>query len=149
MISVCIKFYHDWCCWYGFRACVKILALIFEKMCFKWKKKYYEKKNSTKHITKHTWVERIQVCSNKGPRPFPRRDRSENVKLYWKYFKIFFFRTTWPISTKRGIKHPWVEGIQVCSNAGLRPSSRGDISEIVNFYSKYFKIFFSRTAWPI
>ena len=31
---------------------------------------------------------------------------------------IFFSRTTGPISTKLGTKHPWVKGIQVCSNEG-------------------------------
>ena len=35
------------------------------------------------------------------------------VKLYWKYLKIIFSRTTEPISTKLGTKHPWVKGIQV------------------------------------
>ena len=31
---------------------------------------------------------------------------------------IFVSRTTGPISTKLGTKHPWVEGMQVCSNEG-------------------------------
>ena len=26
--------------------------------------------------------------------------------------------TAWPIGTKLGTEHPWVEGIQVCSNEG-------------------------------
>ena len=38
------------------------------------------------------------------------------------------------ISTKLGTKHPWEEGIQVCSNAGPGPSPRGDNGEILNFY---------------
>ena len=76
---------------------------------------------------------RTHVSSNEGPRPFPRGDNSENTKLYLKYLKIFS-RTTGPISTKLGTKHPWVEGIQVCSNERPRPSTRGDNSEIVNFY---------------
>ena len=41
-------------------------------------------------------------------------------------FKIFFSRTTEPISTKHGTKHPLVKGIQVCSNEGLHPFSRGE-----------------------
>ena len=32
-------------------------------------------------------------------------------------------------STKLGTKHPWVKGIQVCSNEGLRPFTRGDNNE--------------------
>ena len=39
-------------------------------------------------------------------------------------------RTTGPISTKLGTKHPWVKGIQVCSNEGPRPFPRGDNYEI-------------------
>ena len=31
-----------------------------------------------------------------------------------------------PISTKLGTKHPWVMGIQVCSNEGPCPIPRGD-----------------------
>ena len=39
---------------------------------------------------------------------------------------MFFSRTTEPISTKLGTKHPWVKGIQVCSNEGPYPFPRGD-----------------------
>ena len=39
-----------------------------------------------------------------------------------------------PVSTKLGTNHPWVEGIQVCSNKGQRPFQRGDNSEIVKLY---------------
>ena len=92
---------------------------------------------STKLGTKHPWVEGIQVCSNEVPYPFPTGDNSENIKWYWKYLKTFS-RTTGSISTKHGTKHPWVEGIQVCSNKGPRPSQRGDNREIVKLYWKYF-----------
>ena len=47
---------------------------------------------------------------------------------------IFFFRTTGPISTKLGTRHPWVKGIQVCSNEGLRPFPRGDNNKIAKTY---------------
>ena len=73
---------------------------------------------STKHATKHPWVKKIQVCSNEGSRPFPRGDNTENVKLYWKYLKIFFSRTVWPIWTKLGTKHPWVEGFKFVQMKG-------------------------------
>jgi len=33
----------------------------------------------------------------------------------------FFSRTTRPISTKRGRKHAWGMGIQICSNKGSGP----------------------------
>ena len=60
----------------------------------------------------------------------------------------FFSRTTGPTSTKLDRKHPWVEGIQVCSNERPRPFPRGDNSQNVNLYWKCFKIFLSRTTGP-
>ena len=36
---------------------------------------------STKLGSKHNWVKRIQVCSNEGPRLFPRVDNSKTVKI--------------------------------------------------------------------
>ena len=38
---------------------------------------------STKLGTKHPWVKGIQVCSNEGPRPIPRRDNYEIAKIHW------------------------------------------------------------------
>ena len=43
---------------------------------------------------------------------------------------IFFSRTSGQISTKLGTKHPYVKGIQVCSNEEPRPFPRGDNYEI-------------------
>jgi hypothetical protein len=44
-----------------------------------------------------------QVCSNKGPGPFWRGDNHKNVKIgRVRHLKIFFSRTSWPISTKSG-----------------------------------------------
>ena len=40
------------------------------------------------------------------------------AKIHWSHFKIFFSRTTEPISTNLGTKQPWLKGIQVCSNEG-------------------------------
>ena len=46
--------------------------------------------------------------------------QGEIITKYWKYIdkikKIFFSRTTEPISTKLGTKHPWVKGIQISLN---------------------------------
>jgi hypothetical protein len=39
-----------------------------------------------------------------------------------------------------------VEGIQVCSNEGDSPNSRGDNSKRVKIHGKILKIFFSRTS---
>ena len=70
----------------------------------------------TKLSTKYPWEKGIHVCSNERPHPSPRGDNYEIVKKHWWNSKIFFSRTTEPISTKFGTKHPWVKGIQVCSN---------------------------------
>ena len=43
-------------------------------------------------------------------------DNFEIAKITWRNIKFFFSRTTGPISTKLGRMHPWVKGIQVCSN---------------------------------
>ena len=99
---------------------------------------------SSKLGTTHTWMERIQFCSYEGSSLSASGDNSKIVKIYLKYLKIFLFRTTRSISTKLGTKHPWVEEIQVCSNEGLRPSQRGDKSEMVKLYWKYSKILSSK-----
>jgi hypothetical protein len=40
--------------------------------------------------------------------------------------KIFFSRTSKPISIKLGTNHPLVKGIQNCTNQGPGPFQRGD-----------------------
>ena len=92
---------------------------------------------STKLNTKHPWVKGIQVCSNEGPHLFPRGHNYEIVKIHWRNLKIFFSRTTGPISTQFGTKHPWVKEIQVCSNE--EPIN----SQLIMFFSslnQYFDI---------
>ena len=48
--------------------------------------------------------------------------------------QIFFSRTTGPISTKLGIKHPWVKWVQVSSNEGHCPFPRWDNNEIAKIH---------------
>ena len=79
---------------------------------------------SIKLGTKYPWVKGIQVCSNEGPRSFPRGNNYEVVKIHWQNLKIFFSRTTEPISNKFGTKHPWVKGIQFFQMKGP-PFSKG------------------------
>ena len=52
---------------------------------------------------------------------------------------IIFSRTTGSISTKLGTKHPWVKGIQVCSNEGPHPFPREDNYEIAKYIDKIKK----------
>jgi hypothetical protein len=73
--------------------------------------------------TNYPWVKGIQVCSNKRPGPLQMGDNHKNVKIRWCLLKIFS-RTTRSILTRLGTNHPWVEGIQVCSNEGDCPFPR-------------------------
>ena len=52
----------------------------------------------------------------KGPVVFQGEIITQIAKMHLRNLKIFFSRTTGPISTNLGTKHPWVKGIQVCSN---------------------------------
>ena len=61
------------------------------------------------NLAQSIWVKGIQVFRNEEPRPFPRGNDIENLK-------IFLSRTTGSFSTKIGTMHPLVKGIQVCSN---------------------------------
>ena len=47
---------------------------------------------------------------------------------------LFTFSSSPLEPTKLGTKHPWVKGIQVCSNEGPRPFPRGDNYEIVKIH---------------
>jgi hypothetical protein len=79
-------------------------------------------------------VKGIQICTNKGPGPLQRGDNHKNAKIGWGHLKIFS-RTTGPISTKLGRKHPWIlKGIQNCTNDDNQPFPRGDNSENVKIY---------------
>ena len=62
----------------------------------------------------HLWVKGIQVCSNEGLRLFGWEDNYEIAKISWRIVKIFFSRTTEPISTILCTKHLWVKGIRIC-----------------------------------
>ena len=63
----------------------------------------FQNQISTKLGTKHPWVKGIQVCSNKGPHPFPRGDNYEITTIHWqiqiKKFLLqnclFNFNQTW------------------------------------------------------
>jgi hypothetical protein len=78
----------------------------------------------------YPWVKGSQVYSNKGLDPPQRGDNHKNVKMEWGHLKIFSI-TTEPILTKLGTIHPWVKGIQACSNEGDCPSPRKDNSKRV------------------
>ena len=52
--------------------------------------------------------------------------RGEIIKINWQLLKIFC-RNTGPVSTKIGTKHPWVKGIQVCSNEQRPRPYQGEV----------------------
>jgi hypothetical protein len=102
-------------------------------------------------------VKGIQVCSNDDHWSFPRGDNCENVKIYGNILKIFFSRTTGPISTKLGPNHPRGKGIQLFPYHDHWSFPRGDTSKNVKITLKNTKkIFFFRTmhwvnfnqTWP-
>jgi len=82
----------------------------------------------------HPWGKEIQGCSIEVPRvmygPHPRGLNFYIVIYRGMLKKIFFSRTTRPISTKHGRKHAWGMGIQICSNKGSGPL-RGNIRKIL------------------
>ena len=67
----------------------------------------------------HPWVKVIQVFANEGPNPFPRGDDYEISKIHRQNFKNPLLQNGCLISTKLGTMHPWMKGIQVCSNEPL------------------------------
>jgi hypothetical protein len=55
--------------------------------------------------------------------------------------KIFFSRTSRPITIKLCINHPWVKGILNCSNKGPGPLQRGDNHKNAKMGWVHLKIF--------
>jgi hypothetical protein len=61
--------------------------------------------------------------------------------------KIFFSRSSRPIIIKLGTNHPYVKGIQNCTNQGLGPMQRGDNHKNAKMGWGHLKIF-SKTTEP-
>ena len=76
----------------------------------------------------------IQICSNEGSCSFSRGDNNEMARIHIQTLNIFFLRTTGPISTNLGTKHPWVNVIHICSNEVPRPFLMGDNNEIAKIH---------------
>ena len=73
----------------------------------------------------------------------------KNIHSSWWYLKLFFSRTTKPITTKICTKHSRAKGIQVCTNEGPHPFPGGDNYEIAKTHWWNLKIFFSRSTWQL
>ena len=104
---------------------------------------------STKLGTRHSWVKGNPVCTNERPHAFPRGDKHEKGKIHWRNLKIFISRTTGPISTKLGTKHPWVKGNLVYTNEGPCPFPREENHKIAKIRWQNLKIFFSWTIGSV
>ena len=84
-----------------------------------------------KLVMKHSWMKGIQIYSNEGPCPFPRRDNSKKAYIHWGNFKIFFsIQTTGPIQLNLAQSILRVKGIQICSDVRPNFVSRGDNSNV-------------------
>ena len=65
------------------------------------------------------------------------------VVIKFSYFHLLL-QNHWANFNQIGTKHPWVKGIQVCSNKGSCPFPRGDNYEKVKIHwRKNLKIWFS------
>ena len=70
------------------------------------------------------------------------------MKIHLQHLKIFFTRTTGPISSKLSKKYSLVQGIQVCSNEDPNSFRRGNNFKTAKIHWRNLKIFFSRTTRP-
>ena len=120
-----------------------------EKFLFKTTKSYIESLRSwfvcsfaliLGHLSK-----RLSFSDHKSNTVVRRRRRCRQL--------FFFSRTTGSILTKLDKNHPWVKGIHVCSNEGLRRFPRGDnkITKIHNWNLRNFlrnhRVNFNRTSF--
>ena len=103
----------------------------------KWKNLFIQNHRANFNQTWHnaSLGERVLM---KGPALSIRENIMEWRKNTLMNLKLFFSRTTELISTKLGTKHPWMKGIQVCSNEGLCPFPRGDNYKIAKIYCRIF-----------
>jgi hypothetical protein len=62
--------------------------------------------------------------------------------------QIFFSRTSQRISIKLYTNHPYVKGIQVCTNEKPGPLQNGDNHKNAKIGWSHLKIYFSRTTGP-
>jgi hypothetical protein len=61
--------------------------------------------------------------------------------------KVFFSRTSRPISIKLGTNHPWVKGILNCTNEGPGPFQRGDNHKNARKSGRSLKKFLLENHW--
>ena len=101
--------------------------------------------NLAQYISGWRWNKFVQM---KGRSFFQGRDDNNNkkMKIHRRNLKIFYSRTTYPISTKVGTKHLWFMSIQVSSNKRATSFSRGNNSKIAKIH--WHRANFSQThSW--
>ena len=113
------------------------------------KKKIDEIKKSTEPIstklgTKHPWLKGIQVCSNKGPCPFPRGcwlKNCENIsRIFWRTTCQFQPNLAQSILFWRGFNFIQMKGHVLF---------QGEVIRGEKYIDKILKIFSSKTTRPI
>jgi hypothetical protein len=70
----------------------------------------------------------------------------KTAKIWWGYLKIFFSRTSRPISIKLGTNHPWISGILNYSNKGPGHLQRGDNHKNAKLWRGHWNFFPLRTT---
>ena len=99
-----------------------------------------------KLLLQNHWANFDQSCHNaslgeldsslfkwKGPALFQGEIITKLAKIHYRNLKILVSRTTWPISTKIGTKHPWMKRIQVCFNE--EPINSHRVNNVFDFPS--------------
>ena len=102
--------------------------------------------NSAKLGTKHPCVKGIQVCSNKGPRPFPRGDKYYIAKLHWRNKKNLLFQNYWANFNQTWHKASLGDGNSSLFKWRAMFCFKEDISnKIAKIHLPSLKIFFFKT----
>ena len=158
MISILSKyFYFSWAIWY-LKECdlfieYIIVSLVFHKAATVFTAWWWYIVPNSLFIHHYVWLPGGYSLARKWENACILNSIDEehfsnclsSVCLLPIYIFIFFCRTTGPIILKLGTKHPWMNGIGVCSNKG--PTQVEIITKLQKFIDKIFKIF-SRIIWP-
>ena len=104
-------------------------------------------------ITEYSMVRGIQVCSNEGlPCPFPRVDSYEILKIHWQTLRIFFSRTTGPISTQGILRWRGFKFFQMKNQSTIQFNVFSLLINgtcIIKSYVYCFELFLKWVRWPV
>lgn len=72
----------------------------------------------------------------KGLVHFLIKDKAHWVKIYWRFFEIFLYKTAGPNLIELGTQSSWVKRIQISSNKGTCIFQKVNNSHIVKIYRR-------------